>query len=144
MKRTSDKHLFKVVVLAAFFAIVVYFQRKTVTSNVVEDLNRLEWQSSKHSDDSYLQAYRLSNQVGYKTRNLKWFTEGQNRRGVNLLGGSKNGTGSGDSDDSEVRKPVYLMTMWWITLKKVDMRFFVQRFDVLSRHPWKNSLGELW
>ena len=103
MKWTLDKHLYKVVVFAAIFAVLFYFQRKTGTSNIIQNLNHQTLQKSRLSSDSYLKAYRPQNELVFKTRNIKWYVEKTRIPGTNLFG-NESRVGSGNSDDAEVRR----------------------------------------
>ena len=94
---SSDKHLYKLVIVAAALAVLVYFQRNRRDLEVVENSDYLREQRVKFPDETYQEVYRPASRDNYKTRNLNWFAEIVASRTNRTRNESE--TDSDDSDD---------------------------------------------
>lgn len=99
---SSDRHLYKIVILAGILAVLVYFQRKSRNVDKVEITNIVKDPGVKFPNTRVFETGVLPDGRKYKVRGLKWVAEANQPIRTNSLL-NESGNGNGDSASAQVR-----------------------------------------
>ena len=134
---TADRHIYKLVVLAGIFAVLIYFQRKSGKLDKVQNLDSIRQEKIKLVDTRVFETDKSSGIQNYNGRRLKWIRGANHGNGMNTLWSESitdSGSGSGDSDDAEVRDFPNLSDVKKKKKKRKKMSEFQQFKAVFHRY----------